>query len=573
MPKSQFWLSIFVVGAMAGCTSPVPPAASTGAASGGVLTATFRSEPTSYNRLLTARAADEVLRLLTHDTLVRVNRTTGALEPRLAESWTTPADGLRWTLRLRQGVRFSDGAAFTSADVAFTLRALYDPRVASVMADNFRIDGRPIAAEPIDAGTIALVFPSPHGRGIELLSTLPILPRHKLEAALDSGGFQEAWSLRTPLADVVGLGPFTLTEHRPGERLRFARNANFWNTADGARLPYLDGIDLSIVAEQNAEMLRLESGQADLTNDAVRAEDIAALESLAARGQVTLVEAGVGVDPDGLWFNLTPGAPATKTRPWLGQENFRRAVSLAVSRDDMINTVYLGQAVPVGGPVTPGHRDWFVPDLVGRHDPAEARALLRSIGLTDRNGDGMLDDAAGRPVRFTIVTHKGNSVRERSASVIRSQLQAVGIAAEVDAVDQGTIIDRYQRRAFDAIYFGFGSNTIDPTGSAAFWMSSGGFHAWNPGQSRPGTAWEAEIDSLMQRQAASLDQAERQRVFAEVQRIFADHLPAVYFVARKTTLATSARLRGVAPSVLPPPVLWNAEHLFLQAPAPGAVRR
>ena len=102
-----------------------------------------------------------------------------------------------------------------------------------------------------------------------------------------------------------------------------------------------------------------------------------------------------------------------------------------------------------------------------------------------------------------------------------------------------------------------------------FWMSSGPFHVWNPGQAKPGTVWESEIDDLMRRQVTSTNTLERRRLFSAAQRAFAAHRPALYFAAPKITVAMSSRLRGATPAILAPPVLWNAEVLSI-APASAA---
>ncbi len=139
---------------------PTPrQAASVG--TGGRLVATYRREPKSFNRFVSANATENLLALLTQATLVRVNRVTGELEPRLAEKWSASSDGLNYTLSLRHGVRFSDGQPFTAADVVFTFRALYDSRVQSPMASAFKIAGQPIAVRAAGDGTILLTFPAP----------------------------------------------------------------------------------------------------------------------------------------------------------------------------------------------------------------------------------------------------------------------------------------------------------------------------------------------------------------------------------------------------------------------------
>jgi len=122
------------------------------------------------------QAAEELLARLTHATLVRLNRVTGEIEPRLAREWTTSPDGLTWTLRLVEDVTFSDGAPFSASDVLFSFRALYDEKVASSLASSLRVGGQPLVVRALDAHTVVVTFPSPFAPGIGLLDALPILP-------------------------------------------------------------------------------------------------------------------------------------------------------------------------------------------------------------------------------------------------------------------------------------------------------------------------------------------------------------------------------------------------------------
>lgn len=538
------------------------------------LVVAYRSAPASFNRYVSPQAAEELLARLTHATLVRLNRVTGEIEPRLAREWTTSADGLTWTLKLREGITFSDGAPFSSADVLFSFRAVYDERVGSALASSLSVGGKPFRVRAVDPHTVEVTLPSAYAPGIGLLDALPILPEHKLKAALDDGTFATAWSLDTPPSDVVGLGPFVLESYTPGQRLTLARNARFWKTdAAGRPLPYLDRIEIQIVPDQNAEVLRLESGGVDLITDQVRSEDLAALRDLERKGALTLVEAGVSVTPDMLWFNLKPGAAPAKDRPWLQRDEFRRAISHAIDRQAFVDTVFLGAAVPIFGPITPGHGEWYLADLPRTDlDPARTKALLAEVGLLDRNGDNLVDDARGRTASFSILTQKGHTIRERSTALIAENLRKAGLEAHVVPVDRGDMIDRWSSGDYDAIYFSVLADSFDPGRQLDFWLSSGSFHFWNAGQPKPATRWEAQVDALMHKQVTSLDRAERRRLFADAQRVFAEHQPVLYFAAPRVIVATSRRVTGATPSVLSPQILWNAEVLAL-APAAGASRK
>ncbi len=110
-------------------------------------------------------------------------------------------------------------------------------------------------------------------------------------------------------------------------------------------MPYLDRIVVEIVSDQNAELLRLEAGQLDMTNGEIPAESYATLKRAADEGRVKLFDLGVALEPDSFWFNLKPGAFAGDPRaPWLQRDELRRAISLAVDRKVFADTVFLGAA-------------------------------------------------------------------------------------------------------------------------------------------------------------------------------------------------------------------------------------
>ena len=545
------------------------PGASGGdrAARGGELIVALRGEPAAYNRYVEATAYTDLLTTLTDAKLVRINRTTDELEPWLAERWTESDDGLSYTLKLRPDVKFSDGAPLTSADVVFSFRALYDERVKSPLASGIAIAGQHLRATAPDETTVVVTFPARFAPGLRVLDNLPILPRHKLEAALDRGEFRTAWVPTKPLSERVGLGPFVLSQHQAGQRLVFTRNPHYWRRdANGVQLPYIDRITVAIIPDQNTEALRLEAGDVDVaSNGDIRPEDYARFKQAAASGRLKLVEAGVGLDPNMLWFNLT-GVPVLKAKPWLAQREFRHAISHAVDRQAIANTVYAGMADPLFGPVTPGNRTWYSPDAPKYpFDQARARALLASIGLSDRDRDGTLDDASGRPVRFSILTQRGHTVRERTASILQEHLRQVGVATDVVPLDVGAMIQRWSRADYEAIYFGVQASSTDPALNPDYWYSHGSFHPWNPHQEAPATDWERRIDDLMRQQAVAPTLAERQRLFAEVQRIMGEELPAIYFVAPRIVVAHSARVLNAVPALQIPQLLWNPDTLAVAA--------
>ena len=277
-------------------------------------------------------------------------------------------------------------------------------------------------------------------------------------------------------------------------------------------------------------------------------------------GRVRLLDVGRSLESHVLWFNLRPrsGGP----RAWLRRDEFRLALSHAVDRADFVRTVYLGAAEPAWGLVAPANTDWFNPTAPTEpFDPARAAALLASLGLKDANADGVLDDASGAPVRFSVLVQKGITASEKGAAVLRERFAAVGVTLDVVALDLGTIFGRWQKGDYDAIYHLLSPTDTDPAGNLDFWLSSGSSHMWNPRQASPSTDWERQVDDLMRRQARSLDEAERHRLFGEVQRVIAEHRPAISFAVPHVYIATSARVRASGLGVQRPQLLWDSESV------------
>ena len=405
-----------------------------------------------------------------------------------------------------------------------------------------------------------------------MLDNLTLAPKHKLAAALAAGTFSQAWGVATPVNEMVSLGPFVLSRYEPGQRLVFDRNPRYWKKdSTGVALPYLDQIVAEVVPDQNAELVRLQAGQIDMLQQQVRPEDIATLRPLVDQGKLQLLELGVGTDPDVFFFNLRQPHWAKDPRGgWITRREFRQAISHAVDREAFANTVYLGAGVPIWGPITTGNPKWFSPNVPRYAFSLErAKALLAGLGLANRDADEWLEDDKGTEARFTVLTYRGNSSLERSAAVLRDDLRPLGIAVDVVALEQGALVERMLKGDFESIFFVLSASALDPGMSPDLWLSSGSAHIWNIGQATPATEWEKQIDDLMRQMMSSVDQPERKRLFDQVQNIFAENLPALYFVAPRMYIGVSSRVGSLTPAILRPQLLWAADRITVRSPGTG----
>jgi peptide/nickel transport system substrate-binding protein len=205
------------------------------------------------------------------------------------------------------------------------------------------------------------------------------------------------------------------------------------------------------------------------------------------------------------------------------------------------------------------------------HDVNKAKEVLKGIGLEDRNGNGIVEDAQGHEARFTVITQRGIGWFERGTNELRAQLARAGIALEVAPIDNGALIKRMLSSDYEAMYYRPLATDLDPAVNMDFWLSSGSAHFWNlPDETSPGREgpapqeWESRIDMLMAEQGSTTDLERRKQVFNEVQKTFAENLPVLYFVAPRLYYAHNARVLGVVPSVQRPPALWNADTLSVR---------
>ena len=135
---------------------------------------------------------------------------------------------------------------------------------------------------------------------------------------------------------------------------------------------------------------------------------------------------------------------------------------------------------------------------------------------------------------------------------------------DVVALEGNAVVQQIYSGKYDAIYFNAFPSDSDPGLTSDVWLSSGSSHFWNPEQKTPATAWEKAIDEQMHVLTVSNDTAERKRAFDEVQRIFVEHQPAIYFVAARTFVGSSMRVANVTPAVTRPQLLWSPDDITVK---------
>lgn len=512
------------------------------AQSGGELRFVLRSEPKTFDPLLTEDDASESVRYMTGGVLIRVNRLTQEATPELASSWKVSKDGRTISFELRKGLHFSDGTPFTANDVAFTMKKLMDPALHSPTGDMFRSAEGQVQTNVSSPTRVAIIFPAPIAGLVKSFDQVAIM------------------SAKSPQKEMAVLGPYYVAENKAGSYLILKRNPYYWkHDAQGRQLPYIDSVRLDILQSQDAEILRLVRGEIDFIN-AVNPE---LYDKIAQQNPSLVHDAGVSLDSEFMWFNQVPNAPIPDyKKAWFRSTNFRRAISESINRQDLARIVFKGHAQPAVGPVSPANKFWFNAQLHAHpFDQKSAMKRLTDDGFVLK--DGTLRDRDGHAVEFSLVTNTNKS-RERMATMIQQDLAGIGIKLNVVTLDFPSLIDRMTNSYnYEACLLGLLNDDLDPHSEMNVWLSSSENHQWNPKQKTPATPWEAEIDKLMRAQASTLDDHKRKKYYDQVQQIVWEQEPFIYLINKDALSAVSPAVQNAHPTILRPQVYWNIDELSL----------
>jgi len=536
---------------------------------GGKLVYRLSSPPKTFNYLLANDESSIVTAFfLLNSRLVEFDHSKQTYVPGLAEAWSTSSDGHTVDIRLRDGLKFSDGQPLTSSDVAFTLEAAYDERnKAGVFRDALLINGKPISVKVIDNRNLQFVLPETIPAPDNYLYNIAVLPRHALEADQKAGLLSEAWKITAPPASVVSSGPFVVESAVAGDRVVLKRNPYYWRSdAQGTQLPYLDELTLAVVPDANQTRVGLDQATIDIV-DRLRPADYASL--LHAGGPVRAFDLGPSLGVDYIWFNLNPTkADGTQQNPvklaWFSDMRFRRAVSMAVDRDSIARSTLQGLATPLYGVVSPANRIWANPDLPKiAYDLGQAASLLEQAGFAKRGAE--LFDAQGNRVEFSLLVPAESEPRKLMAAVVQEDLAKLGIKMQVVPVEFSAVTNAWTKSyEYDAILLGLSLTDLEPSTYANLLLSSGDAHQWRPNQKTAATEWEMKLDQLFAEQARETDPGKRKLKFYEIQRIVADASPVIPLVARHVVSAANSHVGNFSPSPLFPYSMWNAEELFIK---------
>ncbi|TKB16494.1 MAG: ABC transporter substrate-binding protein [Mesorhizobium sp.] len=479
---------------------------------GGTLNWAYYPDPSSLIAINTTSGTGQAIGPKVNEGLLTYDYDLNA-QPLLATEWSISDDGLRYTFKLREGVKWHDGKDFTSEDVAFTILRLKEAHPRG------RITYQNVTAvETPDPHTAIIVLSKPAPYLITAVSSSesPIVPKHVYETFKPEE--------QPKLEQTIGTGPFILKEWVPGSHLIFDRNPDYWDKPK----PYLDRVVLRVILDPSARAAALETGEIDIGANPVPLADIERLKANPNLVVDTKTYAYSGPQQQ-LFFNYE--------NEKLTKRDVRLAIAHSIDLQKLVEIALYGYAQVSPSPVSTALPKWYDPSIKAReYDTAKAEQLLDSAGHP-RGADG---------IRFKLRLAYNAFLTPAYADFIKQQLAVVGIDAEILKLDLATFLKTvYTDRAWDIVVESL-SNTFDPTLGVqrAYWSKnfkiglvfSNASHYANP-----------EVDQILEAAAIEPDEAKRRELWYKFQHIIHEEVVSVDLVAAGAQIVANKKVRNFAP--------------------------
>lgn len=541
---------------------------------GGELIITQVSDPKTLNRIVSEETTTSEIMDLVFDAVVERDMLTLDWAPNLVESWDIADDELSVTFTMRPDLKWSDGEPLTAEDVVFTVNEIMmKEEVEGSYRDAFFVGDELSTVELIDEDTFRLTVPQIYADIISLANFIAV-PQHIFEPLIAEEGIAAVnsfWGVDADVDSIVGCGPFVIDEYLPNQRIVFAKNPYYHKEDEaGQQLPYLDKLTVLIVEDQDAELLKLQSGETDFYD--MRGEDYAILIDKKEELGIEAYNVGPDLGTQFLTINQNPKSDDGKgledpKLAWFSNLKFRTAIAHLVDRQTIIDNVHFGFGYPQYS-LVPRISPFYLESIdeeAPQFDPQKAADLLDELEMIDRDGDGFREDTDGNTISFLMETNSNNTDRVKYGEIIAQEMKKVGLDVTFRPGDFNTLVTKLvSSYDWEMIIIGLtgsvqpflsGSNTIPSRGS---------LHMIDPGQESPSRDWEAELDRLYTENTTTTDFETRKETGDEIQRIWATQLPWIYTVNRALMYMFDDQLGNIKPrGFFPYRRAWGiAEYLY-----------
>jgi len=455
------------------------------AQSGGLLTFGLSGNPDTLDPHKTAGTLTFQVLKSFYDTLAEPDP-TGKIVPSLAESWSVSADGLTWTFKLRQGVVFHNGQAFSSKDVKATFDRILLPATASPKRGDF---AQIKAIATPDAQTVVFTLGAPYAPFLASLAS-------GWGAILPSGLIESGHNFAS---EPVGTGPFKFVKWVRDNKITMARNDHYWIKG----LPKLLAVEFNIVPERAVQIQGLLSGAIEAV-EFVDPEDLPQLQAnpkVAIKKELT---------------SLIMVMAMNNSRPPLNDLRVRQAVNFAIDKQLVLDVAYGGGKV---GSTFMDTGNAYYTDFTSLYpyNPEKAKQLLKEAGVGNKE--------------FTIHAPQNYPLHVKAAELYQQMLEKVGMNVKIQLVDWSTWLSSvYSGGNYDFTVVGH-TGKLDPDGTLAGY-GTGKYVKWI----------NQPVADMLKKAVTISDFAARKKLYTDALEIMAKEVPFVYLGTSYRYVATRSNV-------------------------------
>jgi len=483
----------------------VPPSRS---AMANTLVIAENEHPFTFDPMITWSEITRIA-VIAYDALVQWKPGVNELTPSLAKEWKISDDGLAYTFKLREGVKFHDGSDLTASDVKFTIDRILDLNEGIA----YRLEAVE-SVEAVDDYTVAINLTTPTGPFLEYLTQVWIVSEDGVKANATG---DDPWATNYLIDNDLGSGPYMLTRSVLEQESVFEKFDDYWQ---GWEHKHIERIIWLYVKEPTTQRLMLESGEIDIAQDP-SADDLAGFES----NPDTKLLAAPSTDGLNLWFRTF--------REPLDDVRVRKALVMAFDCEPFLEVAYAGLGIcsNVGpyGSTFPWYNDELEPvpfDLEG------AKALLAEAGYPD----------GGFTLKFYYQCVHGDEVRFHE--LWGANLAQLGITLDPVCTDYMGVVDMTIDGASDldvSISMRFPGQAVD-----AGAVLRPQFHSELAGITEDNMAWlrDPEVDALFEQGDASSDPDEREQIYKDAQELVHNAYPAIFGPEKSYVVAARSWVQG-----------------------------
>ena len=580
---------VLLLALVAGCTSVVPsstPATpSTTAApqvKGTFIDGETGGDAETLNWILAADAASFSYVGHTLDSLATYDNSYNVVLRHLARPVEISADGLTYTITIRDALKWSDGEKVTAEDYVYTLKNLmFSDWLNYPYKSDWQemVDGQTVFVQPgvVNDTTFTIkrqtVDPEFADNALYGLTPYPKYIAVKYEG--DIKAFTQAEEFNN-LSYTGNLGPYRYQQWVRNDKLVVTRNPGFYLGQSGPDIgtPFFEQYEIKLFGTSAALQAALEAG--DITHAGIEPESVAKFKSMPDIKVYTEPTSGYDI----IVFNQRPNG-------WEGLRNkaVRQALAMSISKQDVINSVRLGFADPAFSFI-PKPSPWYTDEGVPQfgfgslYDKEKAKQILAGAGYQVKTvgGKPVLQDKDGSPVKLTLATTPGSSISENLAFLAKQELADIGIELDIKEVPWATLLRQYvmnkvpnqdqqpgynngpaavSEQPWDIIVMAFNTNPVAPSGSRVFFTSDGGLNYW--GYSNP------RVDELFTRvrTEAAIDPKVRKEIYGELSRTIADDQAVIFLTFPRGNSAFQTNVAGIDPGMR---LGWNYYKWYFARP-------